>query len=154
MTIRLETSKRTGIVNSQEREISVFDLNWARKLMRQFPKAIPRTEPTALYNCHGLTFASRRTRIFLSSEIPKILNDDKYKEIDIKEAKGGDIVVYFDENGDANHSGIVVANTEYDQRLILPMICSKWGNGGEFIHGLNDCPRIYGPQTKFYRCAL
>ena len=61
--IRLETSRRTGIENHQDNEISTFHLNWARDLGRLHPRARPRTSTSALYNCHGLTFASRRTRI-------------------------------------------------------------------------------------------
>jgi hypothetical protein len=150
MAIRLETSKRTGIKNYQDREISAFELNWARALPAKYPRAIPRTSSTALYNCHGLTFASRRTKIVATSQIQTILNDDSYRQIPMKDVKPGDVVIYFSENDDdANHSGIVV---EYRPDYAAPIICSKWGNGGEFIHGLSDCPSMYGPTKKFYRC--
>lgn len=152
MTIRLETSKNTGIKNFQDKEISAFERNWAKDLPKQFPQAKARTAPSALYNCHGLTFASRRTKIISRNELGKILTDDRYEELEITEVQPGDIVVYFSETGDAAHSGIVV---EYHPpTTLLPIICSKWGKAGEFIHALLDCPEIYGRNYKFYRCRL
>lgn len=155
MTIRLETSKRTGIVNNQLHDVSVVDRRFDRLFQRQFPRAIPRTtEPTVLYNCHGLTFACRRARIYIPEQIHTILKDDSYKEVAMSEVKGGDIVLYLDNRGDVNHSGIVMNYREHDDRFLVPIVCSKWGNGREYIHALNECPPIYGPQTKFYRCEL
>jgi len=152
MRIRLETSKKTGIDNFQDTEISSFQLNWNLKLPIQHPNTIIRTKPSPTYNCHGLTFASRRTRIEKSSNINKILCDDSYEEIvDIKNVLPGDIVVYYSKTGDPNHSGIVVEN---NCKTIIPIICSKWGCAGEFIHSLRDCPPLYGPIYKFFRCRL
>jgi hypothetical protein len=149
--IRLETSRRTGIRNNQGFEISAFNRNWSESLPKDFPYAIRRTGMSALYNCHGLTFACRRTRIEDSAEIQRILSDDAWTEIDIRNTLPGDIVVYFSEDGDANHSGLVV---EIEPSLGLPRIISKWGHAGEFIHRLSDCPQMYGPIQKFYRCRL
>jgi hypothetical protein len=149
--IRVETSKRTGIDNYQGNELSAFDRNWARDLKKKYPNATPRTVASPVYNCHGLTFASRRSRILKWAELQKILDDDRYDVVQIANLKPGDIVIYFDETGDANHSGFVV---EYDPPLLLPIICSKWGTAGEFVHALNHCPSAYGPDYKFYRCNL
>jgi hypothetical protein len=149
MAIRLETSLRRGIENHKDVELTHVDLNWAADIAASHPKARPRTSPSAAYNCHGLTFASRRTRIIKNSALTAILEDDTYKDIDLQDAMPGDIVIYQSDDGDLNHSGIVV---EAGPPLVVPMICSKWGNAGEFVHGLRDCPAIYGPVTKFYRC--
>jgi hypothetical protein len=149
MAIRLETAARTGIDNHQEAELSAFHLNWARDIGRQHPAAKPRTEPSAKYNCHGLTFASRRTSIEKASGIRTILLDDAYAEVPIAEAMPGDIVIYSSDTGDLNHSGIVV---ECGQHILVPIVCSKWGSAGEFVHGLKDCPNLYGPNVTFYRC--
>lgn len=152
MAIRLETSKNTGIKNFQDKEIGTFERNWSRNLPKKFPKIVPRTEPTPLYNCHGLTFASRRTKIISWNELKKILADDCYEELKLSAVKPGDIVLYFSETGDATHSGVIV---EYDPpNTVVPLVCSKWGNAGEFIHSLRDCPDVYGPDVKFYRCRL
>ena len=63
----------------------------------------------------------------------------------------GDIVVYYSDRGDPNHSGIVV---DISADLYLPVICSKWGNAGEFVHSLRDCPSLYGPISRFFGCTL
>jgi hypothetical protein len=149
--IRLETSKRNGIDNVQEFEISTFYINWSKELPKNYPKAVPRTGMSALYNCHGLTFASRRTRVVDTRELQKILRDDNWNEVELRDVLAGDIVIYFAEDGEANHSGIVV---DVDPELHVPLICSKWGHAGEYLHHLTYCPSIYGPSTKFYRCRL
>jgi hypothetical protein len=152
MDIRLETSRRTGVDNYQGDVLSQYVLNWAERLGRKFPNAVVRTNPSPIYNCHGLVFACRRSRIEKSISIQTVLADDKYIEIKLKNVLPGDIVIYYSNDGDPNHSGVVV---EYDpQRIIIPLICSKWGNAGEFIHALTYCPREYGPNHKFYRCML
>jgi len=145
--IRLETSKRTGIANSQVPEISHYERNLNERVARLFPGIKQRTEMSPMYNCHGMTFASRRTRVFDPLAVQRILADDEWIEIELKDVLPGDVVIYFDEEGDANHSGIVVG-TE-------PLICSKWGSAGEFIHPLDQVPRNqYGPVKKFFRCHL
>src|SRR5260370_1084878 len=45
------------------------------------------------YNCHGLTFASRRTTIWRADEVRKILAHDGYQRIDPKEILPGDIIL-------------------------------------------------------------
>src|SRR5439155_16518618 len=120
-----ETSKRRGIENHQDREFSSFDRNWARLLPKMHPNAILRTNPCALYNCHGLVFASRRTKIIATNQIKAILEDDRYEEVEMRDVKPGDIVIYSSEIGDANHSGVVV---EYRPAYAAPIICSTWGN--------------------------
>lgn len=148
--IRLETSKRSGIENIQFFEVSSCERNWALDIPKRFPKVIPRTNMSAVYNCHGLTFASRRTRIVDDAAINRILSDDKWTEIDILKVLPGDIVLYFSDEGDPNHSGLIV---EADP-LGVHRICSKWGSAGEYIHFLNDCPSMYGPIKRFFRCQL
>lgn len=96
-----------------------------------------------------MTFATRRTRITESAEVMKILSDDRYEKVDAKEALPGDVVVYFDENGDPNHSGVVVEN---GAGRYVPLIVSKWGAGYEAVHNAPECP--YGPSMIYYRCCL
>jgi hypothetical protein len=151
MAIRLETSTGRGVDNWQGREISSIHLNWAKELPKEFPHVIRRTQPSPLYNCHGLVFGCRRTRIEKSTALGYILNDDNYIEIPMANVLPGDIVIYYSEQGDPNHSGVVL---EYNSSLIVPIIFSKWGNAGEYIHPLRDCPSLYGPIYKFYRCQL
>lgn len=151
MAIRLETSKRRGVDNHQDSEISDSDLRWYRQLSKLHPNAIQRTQPSPLFNCHGLTFASRRSKVLDLTNIFRILEDDAWRETSMTKVLPGDIVIYFDNEGDANHSGVVV---QYSQEILVPLICSKWGSGPEYIHKLSDVPNVYGPVTRFYRCHL
>lgn len=152
MIIRLQTSKGRDIPNGQNREISAINRNWGPKILaKYFVKSI-RTDPSPIYNCHGLTFASRRTRIPDSSDVATILQDDHYKRIERhQDVLPGDIVIYVDENGDLTHSGVVVEN---DSPLFVPMICSKWGDGPEVIHAVANVHPLYGSEHRFYRCRL
>lgn len=149
MTIRVETSKSRIVDNFQDHDIPEMQLRYFRRLAAQFPNARQRTEPSALFNCHGLTFATRRTKILDRQNIQRILDDDGWREVQVASVLPGDIIIYFDEAGDPNHSGIVVSD-----RLSVPQILSKWGIGGEYIHWPADVPNFYGPIQKYYRCYL
>jgi hypothetical protein len=76
-------------------------------------------------------------------EIQKILRDDEYVEVQRKDALPGDVVVYY-VDGDAEHSGVVVAKDE----LGGPVILSKWGFCHEVIHRITECP--YDAQRVLY----
>ena len=149
-SIRLETSKRTGIENAQFSDLSILDRKFVADIPRKHQRAKPRTAPSPVYNCHGLTFASRRTRIFEGRDVQRILDDDEWAQVDNKEVLPGDIVVYVSDDGDMSHSGIVVELTDFG----VPWVCSKWGSAGEYIHLATDTPPIYQGIQKYYRCRL
>lgn len=97
-----------------------------------------------------MTFASRRARIYDNEDIKKILNDDDYELMGENDVLPGDIIIYYSERGDAEHSGIVVSKPERIGRLFLPKVLSKWGNFEEVIHQVNECP--YDCRfVKYYR---
>jgi len=148
--IRLETSKRSGIDNLQIFDISAFERNWNARIPKLHPRAEQRTAASPIYNCHGLTFACRRTRVTEAGSIKRILQDDSWTEVLMADSLPGDIVIYYSDDGDPNHSGIVLEKNN----LGIPKICSKWGSAGEFNHLLTDHPSIYGPTARFYRCNL
>jgi hypothetical protein len=54
------------------------------------------------YNCHGLTFANRRSWISELSEIPKILHDDGYTQVRDEDVLPGDIVSITQVGGEQN----------------------------------------------------
>ena len=151
MAIRLETSKARAIDNHHDSDISSAHLHWCKSLGKRHPGAKQRTSPSPRFNCHGLTFAARRTKVLDRRNIERILKDDEYEEVGYNDLLPGDVVLYFGEDGDPNHSGIVV---EIPEQIRVPKICSKWGVAGEYIHSLNDVPELYGPIHKFYRCKL
>jgi hypothetical protein len=101
--------------------------------------------PSARYNCHGLTFASRRTGIYNPAQVQKILTDDGYRKLDMTDRPVcGDIAVYL-EDGDVTHSGIVAANINN-----IPWILGKWGECHEVIHPVNHCP-YHQSVVSYYR---
>jgi hypothetical protein len=151
-SIVLRTRKNNEIDNLQPWHYSSFEWNQLDVEPSKYERlgAVRVSEPCPVYNCHGLTFASRRTQVDEVGEttIAKILGDDGYVEIPEPQARVGDVVVYFDASGLAQHSGIVIDR----DALRVPKIWSKWGKGYEFIHPLGIC--LWGNMpTKFYRIS-
>jgi hypothetical protein len=106
------------------------------------------TQATSGYNCHGLTFASRRTNIYDSSELRRVLHEDEYQSVPFPPGPihPGDIVLYL-QNGDIGHSGVVVQTMDLLGGI---RVLSKWGGCHEVVHMLSDCP--YSPATfEFWR---
>ena len=150
--INTETAKGNSIDNYQVSEISHYEKNlFGGYTKEKYPTMIIRSEASPMYDCHGLTFASRRTNIDKSTEIEKILNDDEYSLINERDVLPGDVVLYVDQDdGDISHSGIVV-NAEFPpESLSIILVISKWGKFKEIIHNVNDCPY---PKTykRYYR---
>jgi len=100
-----------------------------------------------VYNCHGLTFASRRTAVgFKDQHLLTTLKDDGYTEVAEGKAQCGDVIFYLDGDGNIEHSGIVVQVLDFGDYRVW----SKWGYGPEMDHRLAACP--YEAQyRKFYR---
>jgi hypothetical protein len=145
MEIKLQTRKGSDIIN----ETYIFnvprDLNYLYRLhQRDYPDVVLfRRGIDISYNCHGLTFANRRTCIADPDGLEILLSDDGYRPIGLSEVKPGDIVIYRDEGGDIAHSGIVLA-IERAGELRTPIILSKWGaQGPECIHKYNYGPILY-----------
>jgi hypothetical protein len=61
--------------------------------------------------------------------VAKILKDDEYEPIELKD-------VIYTQNGDVEHSGIVVSSGGG----FPPMVLSKWGRAHEVVHRVRDCP--------------
>jgi len=111
MTIRLQTAKGADIPNLQFSEVSAYERNWNASLPSKYPEVLFRTDVSPTYNCHGLTFASRRTRIPDPASIALMLNDDRYVTIkEHRDVKPGDVVIYYQDDGDPSHSGVVLEN--------------------------------------------
>lgn len=147
-TIALQTRKGTDIPNSQILEISQFEIRQYTDIERDYRYAVFRTSPSPIYNCHGLTFASRRTGIYEIEALHRIINDDGYKKIKTEDVLPGDIIIYYGENGDIEHSGVVLSKP--DKLLKIPLVVSKWGKYREVIHMANNCPYNFG-SIEYYR---
>ncbi len=147
--ITVETRLGTDIPNHQPLEFSEQDRSMCRQFDHKFPDAISRTNPISVYNCHGLVFASRRTWICEGSSVMTILEDDGYEEIPETEALPGDVIVYFDEDGDPDHSGVLLDWSKGKPRI--PLVLSKWGKFREVIHWGNYGPYPQLSQARYYR---
>jgi hypothetical protein len=145
-SINLETRRGTPIQNSfDETPPTPGNIFQCTALKRQYIAALHRpTNASNIYNCHGLTFACRRTGITDYRELRRIIADDTYQKIDHpKDLFPGDIVLYI-QQGDLTHSGVI---TEVSPIL---RVLSKWGWCHEVVHAISDCPYI--PATyEFWR---
>lgn len=113
--------------------------------------ATMRNEPNPYYNCHGMTFASSRTRVFDGS-IGMILADDGYTEVTADEALPGDVVLYYNAKGEINHSGIITTSPSKGE-YGFPWVVSKWGMLNEVHHLAYDVPPLYQPvdNLRYWR---
>lgn len=142
----LDTRRQTHIENHMNRDKPFQGVSLEiKKHKENYPNAVHRpVGPCSTYNCHGLTFGSRRTWIANASEIAKIIEEDDYEEVDRIDILPGDIAVYF-VNGDAEHSGIVVKETDRG-----PLILSKWGSCHEVVHLVYEAP-YDASSVNYYR---
>jgi len=153
-TLPLRTRSNQEIDNCQLWHLSGFE--WGQlENPAAYSGARRVNDACPVYNCHGLTFGSRRTSVFSSPIF--ILIEDGFEEIPERNAQVGDVVVYFDSQGAESHTGIVVGeeylaidNLSLTKRGKLPLIWSKWGKGCEVVHQLGNCP--YDASTaRFFR---
>lgn len=144
--LALETRRTSTIENNLDREGLVAGIEFQiQDHKKKYQNSIHReVGPSSVYNCHGLTFASRRTWVDKATEIAKILEEDDYTQIPFEKVLAGDVVVYFEE-GEAIHSGIVVGRHDPG-----PVILSKWGKCHEVIHLYSECPYDL-KDVRYYR---
>lgn len=148
--LALDSCQAKQIDNERVQEISPYETNLFRKFDTNYGLGIKRrSDPTPFYNCHGLTFASRRTGVFESDTVRQILTEDGYVEMTREEVMAGDVIIYFDDSGDFEHSGIVISPPGPDN-FYVPLVCSKWGKYAELLHQGNNCPYNFG-KIKYYR---
>lgn len=154
----LETNKGRNIPNSLQRvEVPAHDIaSLKKKYKTAYPDIEIRNEVGShLYNCHGMTFASRRTRIVNPGIVDAILVDDEYKRIPPERALAGDIVIYRNmPNNQIDHTATVVA----PGALRTVLVVSKWAHAFEVIHRAGDCPWAIHETDEvaieYYRCTL
>ena len=149
-SIPLATRHGSFIPNERRREKHPEQLKASIELLdRELPAAKLRSA-TALYNCMGLVFASRRTWVD-TGELETILLEDDYKRLAGPDgARIGDVVVYGRED-EVRHVGVIVGtqvNLMTGSREISVM--SKWGADGEYIHELDYVPALLGRPSAFW----
>jgi hypothetical protein len=155
-TIELRTRTNAAIENFQVWEHSRMEWNQLGETLKRFTKAEQVSEACPVYNCHGLTFGSRRTTV--TPAVLPILEDDGFDPVLEKEARPGDIVLYSSARGEVIHSGFVIARDKVEivagqQPIIIPIIWSKWGKGYEMVHAVGECPYLEedGSFAAYYR---
>jgi len=107
-SIALQTTAGNDIPNEQYLEID--DTEWGKVQLFQEKYGATlqkRTNPTGIYNCHGMVFGSRRTSLYDGTFLATILKDDYYSEVKQEDVIAGDVILYFEKNV-VSHSGIVV----------------------------------------------
>jgi hypothetical protein len=113
--------------------------------------AIELRPPTGRYNCHGLTFASRRANVppvGVDVDIEDVLRRDGYRPLDRGESpQVGDVVAYrlVDE---IEHTGYV-SRVEMLGQAPVVFIWSAWGGLGEFEHRVQSSP--YRGTPEYWR---
>lgn len=150
-TIRLQTRKGTDINNYQLLGVDVKDYEaQMEKLRRQHPGIILRPDTiSGIYNCHGMTFASRRTGI--NKITMALIAEDSFNRINDSEVLPGDVVLYIDSWGEIEHTGFITSVDLQNRSNFTIMVLSKWGDGSEVIHSLYNCP--YAKENiQFFRC--
>ena len=149
--IALRTRSDKDIENQQLWHIADFEWNKLVEFDKYAAKKV--SDACPIYNCHGLTFGSRRTSVYESPLF--VLGEDGFEQIPERDTRVGDIVVYFDSNGAESHTGIVIGeeylgagDTLQSRGGRLPLIWSKWAKGPEFVHTVGNCP--YDASTVRY----
>lgn len=151
--LQMETAQTNHIPNLQATEIYPYEMADFPAIEQRWGQPIARRSgPTARYNCHGLTFASRRTGVFESPVIQMILDDDGYQEVAPQDVLAGDVILYFGEDADVEHSGIIISPPAR-QLFGIPVVISKWGKYAELVHWANRCPYSFA-RVRYYRVQL
>lgn len=146
--IKLQTRTGADIPNFQSKELSIFEANQAPDLEHEWHPLEKRTAALPFYNCHGMTFASRRTTVG-DETVGLILTEDGYEEIPADKVLPGDTIVYYSIEGDPEHSGIVITRP-HSSPLNVPEVISKWGKYSELHHLANMCPYTFA-GAKYFR---
>lgn len=138
--LRLDTRRRRHIGNEPCPEKPIEGI---LEVARIIEKSYPGTRlisATAVYNCFGLAFASRRTWVMDAAEVIKALEDDDYRALpwDQRLWDVGDIVLYRTENDPLRHVSVIVEKRPLinDGGFEIYAV-SAWGETGEYLHPLN-----------------
>jgi len=88
-----------------------------------------------------IALARQHEDAFPSARFIARLVDRGLHNIAAADVEDGDVVIYFDGEGNATHAGIVQGGC----------VISKWGTGHIWKHQLFEIPTSYGREARFYR---
>lgn len=150
-SIPLATKRGTPIPNERRRERPPEALKAAMQIWTQKYPNIRLRSLTAVYNCVGLPFASRRTCID-PEHLKTILREDDYRRLSGEhEVEIGDLVLYRPNKDEYSHIAVVVKkepkviNASFEITVV-----SQWGADGEYIHLIDEVPDSYGTIKEFW----
>ncbi|HXK11465.1 MAG TPA: hypothetical protein VMT70_17605 [Vicinamibacteria bacterium] len=142
----------TRIPNERPPQKPPVAMREAHRLMReQHPQAELRSNGST-YNCAGLVLAFRRTWVEDLTNVPRYLAEDGYRRLRPDEPScRGDVVLYKSDAGNVVHLGIVLeVPSDPLGAAAGPLVMSKWGFNGEYIHRVRDKPAILGANFEFW----
>jgi len=112
------------------------------------------------YNCMGLPFAARRTAID-PQHVRLILAEDGYSQLPgLDHVVLGDLVLYYDSEGDLQHIGVVYERYRLMTNVGTPTgswrtkVLSQWGFDGEYVHQIEDVPTAFGFPAEYWTDRL
>ena len=150
--LKLSTRRGNHIRNERRRE-------WHPDRLRRSVQVWANERPyaalrsiSAVYNCSGLVFATRRTWID-NEEWPQIRDEDEYRPVTgLNQAQVADVVVY--RGGSENsvtHVGLVIGKKLDVERAVWEItVLSKWGPQGEYSHRVDYLPDLLGRPTEYW----
>ena len=148
----LATRCGTIIPNERRHELPPAALRAAVEFWeRARPNARLRSA-TAVYNCMGLIFASRRTWVD-PDDLDTILEEDEYRQLaGAHEAQTGDVIVYRDRRDHSVcHVGVIVEiKPEIQTASWKITVISQWGAMGEYFHLIDDVPELLGEPMEYW----
>ena len=146
------TAEGTRIPNERPPARPPQVIRESHRLFREQHPAAKLRSVASTYNCAGMVLAFRRTWIEDLANVPKYLAEDGYKPLKPNESPApGDVVVYRSDTGTVAHLGIVLeVPTTPIEAAAGPLIMSKWGQNGEYIHRVRDKPALLGSVVEVW----
>ena len=148
-SIRLETREGNRIPNEQKPQRDSTSMADAEEYSKSNGAESTRSL-SSVYNCFGMVFASRRTRVFPDS-IEMILTDDGYTKLSsVESVIQGDLVLYTKDD-EYSHVAVVVT-PQFGEGGVgkRPLVMSQWGADGEYLHLWDHVNPSLGEPTEFW----
>lgn len=153
ISIRLDTRAGNSIENEQSLPTDTSAESRFSAILRKHSSWQVRRACSGVYNCFGHVWASRRTSIYESDEVWKILADDQYRQIQPTDVVQGDVALYLHEGTEEIwHAAIVIEiKPIYNTAGKVPWVLSKWGDAmAEVFHPLED---VHAPVRTASKCG-
>ena len=146
----LATREGRQIPNDRRPQVRPEIMRAARDIVVGSHPTVRARSLSAVYDCMGMVFGSRRVWID-TDELELILDGDDYRRLsDGGEVTEGDVVVYRDEDV-VTHVGIVARTRQNLAQAVTEItVLSQWGRHGEYFHGIDDVDSRLGTPAEFW----